>query len=210
MKFVIAGIIAVLLILFGLNNFFSIPYETAVYNENLQPQNQPQQRVVDQPQFKDDFHKNVSFTPRATYFIDARLLSKKKYYKGQEAKTIPWDFALGWGVMSNPNTLQDLKIKQTLRFYLYSWGPGYTTPQTEIRDNSANCHLIPANKNLLNVIKKIRKGNTLRISGMLVDVSFEGKRPYVWKTSLVRNDDGAGACETVYVKSIVWNGKVYK
>ena len=210
MKYIISVIITVAIILAGVNYILSSPSETSTFVESLQPQNQPQQRLIDQPQFQDDFHKNVSFIPRAIYSIDARLLSKKRYYKGLEAKTIPWDFALGWGVMSDPETLKGLKIKQTLRFYLYSWGPGYTISQTQIRDNSANCHLIPANQNLLNVLKRIKKHEIIRVSGMLVDISFEGKKPYIWQTSLVRNDDQAGACETIYVTSIVWNGKLYK
>ncbi|MDO9576561.1 MAG: hypothetical protein Q7J16_01620 [Candidatus Cloacimonadales bacterium] len=209
MKLILSAFAAVIIIYLGVSYVLSIPTETKDFHETLQPQNQPIQVETTEPQFRNELYKKVSFVPRASYSIDARLLHKKKYYKGLEAKTILWDFALGWGIMSDPNTLNGLKIKQTLRFYLYSWGPGYTTPQTEIRDNSANCHLIPASNNLLKVIKKVKKGDNIRISGYLVDVSFEGKRPYVWKTSTIRTDDGAEACETFYVDSIVWNGKVY-
>ena len=187
----------------------SIPAETSNFYETLQPQNQPIQEKTTELQFRNKLYKKVSFIAQSSFSIDARLLHKKKYTRGIEARTMPWDFALGWSIMSDPQMLKGLKIKQTLRFYLYSWGPGYTTPQTEIKNNSANCHLIPASNNLLKVIKKIKKGDTIRIKGLLVDVSFENKRPYVWKTSLVRDDDGAGACETIYVESIVWNGVIY-
>ena len=209
MKLILSAFAAIIIIYNVIAFALSIPTETKEFYERLQPQNQPIQTETAEPEFRNKLYKKASFIPKANYTIDARLLHKKKYYKGIQAKTIPWDYALGWGIMSDPQTLKGLKIKQTLRFYLYSWGPGYTTPQIQLKDNSANCHLIPASKNLLKVIKKVKKGDTIRINGFLVDVSLEGKRPWVWKTSMIRTDDGAGACETIYVKSIVWNEKLY-
>lgn len=204
---VIAGIVIILI--FTLCFLNGIPSEASEYYDSLNPQDQPFQETISLPEFTNYLYKNVSFIPRAKYSIDARLLRKKKYSRGIEARTIPWDFALGWGIMSEQSNLNDLKLKQLLRFYLYSLKPGHPIPQTQIRDNSANCHLIPASKNLLKVLAKIRKGDLIRIEGYLVDISFEHKRPYVWKTSLVRTDEGAGACETIYVESIIWKGKKY-
>ncbi|MCF7793185.1 MAG: hypothetical protein K9N09_08005 [Candidatus Cloacimonetes bacterium] len=210
MKVILAVFAAIAVLYFSISYFLSIPEATYDFREVLQPQNQPIQQHTSEPQFSNDLYQKVKFTPKANYQIDARLLHKKKYYKGIEAKTIPWDFALGWGIMSDPKSLEGLKVKQTIRFYRYSWGPGYSIPQLQIKDNSANCHLIPATKNLKKVMGKIKKDDVLRIEGFLVDVSFEHKRPYVWRTSTIRTDEGAGACETIYVKSIVWNGKLYR
>jgi len=210
LKLILASFAAVIILYLSVSFVLSIPTETKEFYERLQPRNQPIQTETTEPEFRNELYKKASFIPQANYTIDALLLHKKKYYRGLEAKVIPWDYALGWGIMSDPESLKGLKIGQVMRFYRYSWKRDYPIPQTQIRDNSANCHLIPASKNLLKVIKKIKKGDTIRINGFLVNVSLEGKRPWVWKTSMIRTDDGAGACETIYVKSIVWKEKLYE
>lgn len=64
----------------------------------------------------------------------------------------------------------------------------------------ANMHLIAANSDVAAVIADARVGQILSLEGLLVDV----RRPDGggMRTSLTRDDTGAGACEIVWVERI--------
>ena len=73
-------------------------------------------------------------------------------------------------------------------------------PQKEISTNSANMHIIAANEQVLQKLKKIKKGHVLSFTGYLVKIrSKSGKK---WASSLTRGDVGNGACELVWVEQI--------
>jgi hypothetical protein len=60
-------------------------------------------------------------------------------------------------------------------------------------------HLIPTTSTLENKIKGVRVGQVVHIVGQLV----EARAPdgWHWRSSLTRDDTGAGACELVRVES---------
>ena len=61
-------------------------------------------------------------------------------------------------------------------------------------------HLIPANDSVARDIANVQEGEIIEISGSLVEITTnDGWR---WKSSLTRNDTGAGACEVILVESI--------
>lgn len=65
-------------------------------------------------------NQNSTITPLAEYSIEARVLGKKEY-SDQGAFLSPMDLALGWGEMSDEGVLQHLDIRQSGRWYYYSW-----------------------------------------------------------------------------------------
>ena len=77
--------------------------------------------------------------------------------------------------------------------------------KTGISDSSANMHLIPSNSSLYSKMKKIRKGQLVLIKGFLVDM-FDKESSWFVKTSMVRTDSGAGACEVILVSDITFSG----
>jgi hypothetical protein len=142
---------------------------------------------------------DVTLTPRAYFVVTARVLSRDDYSVGADAKLIPEDLALGWGRMSDSAVLADVEITQSGRFY-YWHVKAFPIPRREIETSSANMHMIPADAGVKRELEKIRKGQVVHIEGFLVDASREDG--WRWKTSMTRDDVGAGACELVYVESI--------
>lgn len=142
---------------------------------------------------------DVTLTPRAHFVVTARVLSRDDYSVGADARLIPEDLALGWGRMSDSAVLADVEITQSGRFY-YWHVKAFPIPRREIETSSANMHMIPADAGVKRELEKIRKGQVVHIEGFLVDASR--KDGWRWKTSMTRDDVGAGACELVYVESI--------
>lgn len=142
-----------------------------------------------------------TLTPLATYRIDARVLSKKRYRFDATADISPYDLLLGWGPMSDSAVLQSLHLSQGNRFGRWRWSCEPPLPPSEINRHAANTHLIPANDAVLGRISSLRPGSLVRIEGELVEARHpRGGRP--WRSSLTRTDQGAGACEIIYVRSI--------
>jgi hypothetical protein len=141
-----------------------------------------------------------TLTVRATYRVTARVLGREPYHFDSLSDLIPEDLALGWGPMSDSRVLKTLEISQGNRFYY--WRP--TTATTIARDsiiaNSANTHVIPQNSTIARQLERLRPGEVVTLSGELVDGTRNDGR---WiKTSLVRNDTGAGACEVMLVTDV--------
>ncbi len=142
--------------------------------------------------------KGYTLVPQAQFSLRARVLSVAHYQDSPDADLIPVDLALGWGAMSNPEILQHFDISQSERWYRMSAPKAPISMQTAIQQ-SANMHMIPANPALAERLQTLREGEVIAIDGWLVDV--QGKGPPL-HTSLSRSDEGAGACEVVYVLSL--------
>ena len=142
---------------------------------------------------------DYSITELKTFNIKAKVLAKKNYYTGREADLSPTDLALGWGRMSDESIISKIKITQSNRFYFWRVD-SFHIPRREIETHSANMHLIPANDSVARDIANVQEGEIIEISGSLVEITTnDGWR---WKSSLTRNDTGAGACEVILVESI--------
>ncbi|MGE0267109.1 MAG: hypothetical protein AB7S78_01455 [Candidatus Omnitrophota bacterium] len=144
-------------------------------------------------------YKEFKITPTASFRIEARLLGKRKYLWGKEARLAPIDFALGWGPMSNYSVLKELKISQFNRWYFYRYKK-LPIMKKDIIAHSANMHLIPATDEIARKIKSVRIGEIIDINGYLVNVS-SGNR-WRWNSSLSRTDTGNGSCEIIWVEEM--------
>ena len=142
---------------------------------------------------------NTTLATRAHFDITARVLSRKDYSWGDGADLVPVDLALGWGRMSDSSVLANIDIRQSGRFY-YWRVKAFPIPQREIETSSANMHMIPADAGVKRQLENVRTGQVIRLEGFLVDATRPGG--WHWKTSMTRNDTGAGACELIYVESL--------
>lgn len=140
-----------------------------------------------------------TITPLESFQIEARVLAAEQYSLGREADLSPVDLALGWGAMSDEAILKDIKISQSNRFYYWRVDE-FPIPRREIETQSANMHMIPADPQIEKTLKSIRPGQIVKLSGELVQVNASDG--WHWKSSLTREDTGAGACEIIYVKSL--------
>ncbi|HWY97039.1 MAG TPA: hypothetical protein VNX69_17725 [Steroidobacteraceae bacterium] len=140
-----------------------------------------------------------TLTVRADYRITARILARERYHFDALADLVPEDLALGWGPMSDNRILRTIDISQSNRFYYWRAHQG-SPPKDAIITHSANTHVIPQNKMIARQLSRLRPGQVVTLSGELVDGLRDDGR---WiKTSLVRDDTGAGACEVLLVNDI--------
>ena len=143
---------------------------------------------------------DASLAPLAGFSLDARVLARRDYRSDREARYAPTDLALGWGRMGDDNVLARLDITQSARWYRYRYGGDPPIPPAEIDRSAANMHMIPGNDAVAAALREVEAGERVRIDGWLVEVRApDGWR---WRSSLSREDTGAGACELVYVCAI--------
>jgi hypothetical protein len=143
-------------------------------------------------------HGEYSLTPRAEFAIEARVLAVERYRWDGGADLAPVDLALGWGPMSDSAMLRRLEVTQGARFYtLYPQDDGVDL--TLALRHSANMHLIPASATVRRTLESARAGQVVSLRGQLVDAARSDG--FTWRTSLSREDTGAGACELLYVES---------
>ena len=138
-------------------------------------------------------------TPRARLDLSARVLSRADYRFDAGADLVPTDLALGWQQMSDSAVLDRIKISQANRFYFWSVRR-FPIPRRAIETESANMHLIPADAEVRRELERVRVGDVITLDGYLVDAHRADG--FVWRTSLTRDDTGAGACELVYVEQL--------
>jgi hypothetical protein len=141
-----------------------------------------------------------TLTVRATYQVTARVLAREPYRFDSMADLVPEDLALGWGPMSDNRVLNTMEISQGNRFYY--WRSSAATPiaREVIISHSANTHVIPQSPAIARQLARLRPGDVVTLQGELVDgVRNDGR----WiKTSMVRTDTGAGACEVMLVTDV--------
>ena len=141
-----------------------------------------------------------TLTVRADYLITARVLSRESYHFDRLSDLIPEDLALGWGPMSDNRVLRKIDVSQSNRFYYWRAPADSPISKDSIITHSANTHVIPRNSMIARQLSRLRPGQVVTLSGELVDVVRDDG---VWiKTSLVRNDTGAGACEVLLVDEV--------
>jgi hypothetical protein len=139
-------------------------------------------------------------TPRAGYDITARILSREDYRFDQLADLIPEDLALGWGPMSDNRVLAAFDISQSVRFYTWRANGALPIPREAVIEHSANTHVIPADSAVRSELARLRVGQVVHLTGVLVDgARDDGARIH---TSLVRTDTGPGSCEIMLVEDV--------
>lgn len=144
--------------------------------------------------------KHATLHPLADFSLTARVLSRDDYRFDAESDLSPTDLALGWGRMSDSAVLRSIDISQGGRFY-YWQTKAFPIPRREIETHSANMHMIPADASVAYQLKRVRAGDVISLEGMLVEA--DKANGWRWRSSLTRGDTGDGACELVYVQSLV-------
>ncbi len=144
--------------------------------------------------------RDFTIQPLAEFQLRARILSREDYRFDNEAKLSPLDLALGWGRMADPVVYQQLAISQSGRWYHYRWQGQPPIPSDEIISSSANMHMVPENAAVEQQLAKLKAGQIIKLQGYLIEArNAQGWR---WRSSLSRNDTGAGACEVVWVRAV--------
>ena len=141
-----------------------------------------------------------TLTMRATYQLTARVLARELYHFDAMSDLVPEDLALGWGPMSDNSVLRTIDISQSNRFYYWRASSATRLARETIISHSANTHVIPQTPAIARALARLRPGEVVTLSGDLVDAVRDDGRSL--KTSLVRTDTGAGACEVMLVTDV--------
>jgi len=146
---------------------------------------------------------DTTLQPLADFDVEARVLSREDYTFDAGAALAPTDLALGWGRMSDSAVIDALEIRQSARFFSYRWRSEPPIPPDEIVRSATNLHAIPADATIARELARVRVGEVVELRGRLVEASrANGWR---WRSSLSREDSGAGACELMLIESIDWH-----
>lgn len=152
-----------------------------------------------------------TITPVASYRIAAMIAGKKPYSGGWNGELAPFDLALAWGRLAEPNCDRNITYRQSGRWYFYRYSGEGPVGGDYIATHSANHHIIPATENVRKAIEVTQEKQRLILEGFLVNVSGTSKNASVWwRTSRVRNDTGDGSCEVFYVERVTMGGYVYE
>ncbi len=140
-----------------------------------------------------------TMTPLASYKVEARVLAAKQYGWDSQSTLSPTDVVLGWQELSDSATLQDFKISQRDRWFFIETTSSKMSIDS-VMTKVANTHLVAGSPEIERVLKKLKTGHLVEISGSLIEAqSSKGQQ---WRSSLTRNDTGNNSCELLYVDSI--------
>jgi hypothetical protein len=60
---------------------------------------------------------------------------------------------------------------------------------------------VPANDDVKEKLLRVKKGEIVQLKGYLINVRHEDG--WTWRSSLTRDDTGAGSCELMWVENVV-------
>lgn len=148
--------------------------------------------------------------PLARYRVAARVLSRERYWLGWTGKLAPIDLALGWGYMADPSVDRFIDWSQGGRWYAFHWSANSPFDSQQIALDSANTHVVPGSSNLRRALLAVNPGDTLLLSGYLIDARRAAADDARWHSSLTRSDRGNGSCELMLVNRLVNHGIEYR
>ena len=149
--------------------------------------------------------------PQFNYEINGLLvhhLNYKRFSIYSYAGVFQEDLCLIWGgnVASKVYQSRDLTFSQDERFAYYQWTGNLEFNGSQLSNN----HLIINSQELEKKLRSLNVGDQIKVKGKLVNVlavntdktKLERPSSYQWRTSTIRTDTGAGACEIIYVEDI--------
>lgn len=156
--------------------------------------------------------------PRFDYRIRGRVVAMTDAMGWTDISHRAWgdylnthDLCIVWGADAEVVDLREFSITHGDWTCYY-----YTRSRDEFAkfrpDQFSNNHILPASGDIAALVRDVRIGDIVDISGQLVDYSIDGRGSR--NTSTVRTDTGNGACEIIYVTGFQFiqrhNEKLYQ
>lgn len=142
----------------------------------------------------------------ATFLGRVLVLSRRDYPLTRAdplSAVSPTDLAVAWGAAARSDVRDVVELHQANRRYVWRarssqmGNPGVRF----FTRSSGNWHMIPATPEVARQLRRVAKGDVVRIEGELVQVTFDDG--VYFRSSLTRDDEGDGACEIIRVRSVV-------
>lgn len=158
---------------------------------------------------KDNF--DYELTPLYDYELNALIVSQRDYRwfsLSNYNNAFPIDLLVIWGenVRNKAYQSEYLSFSQDIRQgrWIYSREVPFNNNQ------AANEHLVINDEEIEKKVKSISTGDQVKIKGQLVNIKavntgvsdLENPSEISLNTSTVRNDEGPGACEIIYINDI--------
>ncbi len=137
-----------------------------------------------------------------------------------------YDLGSAWGKLGEKNFydkyFKSYSAKTEMTGSRVLWTEFKTRHSPVTRDYAishwAHSHLVPANRNIMAALLKIKKWDKVEIEGELIDMTYKTEQGRLKKyyTSLSRTDTGFsggrgnGACETIYVTKVKIGNLIYQ
>lgn len=170
----------------------------------------------------------VKMIPQAHYVLSGRAVAINHDFlfisKFFDSVAL-YDLGTAWGGMTDKKLynkylkVYSLKTELTgARRLHWSWNEGIPYSSDYISSHLSHTHIIPANRNIMAAMLKLKKFEDFKIEGELVDMVYYDKsknKEFNYHTSLSRKDSditsrGSGSCETMYVTKVQIGKKIYK
>ncbi len=202
-----------LLLLAGL-----VPIAVGTYARGLLPSaNQIVSSAIDDPiqinQVKPAFKttvKNVEYTiaPQAEYDLRGVVVSRHDSSSFWDVLHSQWndhlnvaDLCIVWG------TNLQTDVYRKLNYHNLQFTCNYGTNDTNAfaqfnEDQISNSHLLTDDSGVAKKIRSLKVGDQVQIRGALAKYSHQSGGQFNRGTSMVRNDRGNGACETIFVSGV--------
>ena len=152
-------------------------------------------------------YKGFAITPLADFALTARVLSRKDYGHDREAQLAPTDLALGWGALSDPLVVDQLKFPQYNSFYSRFVVPelrsGSELSRRPWRELDAmfvaftHVHTIPGDRAIRATLAGIRPGQVIRFRATLVEATAPSGGRYTSSLKLGDRD-----CEIAWIDEL--------
>jgi len=215
---------------------FGIAIPSATTKEVIDTSKDPVQTNYDeeeQEQKKFTYHSLINkgtmeITPQAHYVLSGKVIAYNHDFlfisKFLDSAAL-YDLGTAWGELADTKLLKkyikvsSYKIQLTgARRMSWNWRSDVPYSDKYITSHLSHTHIIPANRNIMAAMLKLRLYQDFKLEGELVDMTSKDEKNhkiYTYKTSLSRTDTdkssrGFGSCETMYVTKVQIGNKVYK
>lgn len=168
--------------------------------------------------FVDDGHLStangwdVTITYLEPYILEGNVVGVMRY-DDPDLPYSPADVAVAWGLLADPE-IGTLECTMGDRQLSYAWtSRNASIDAYYVMTHVSNNHIIPRYPSVYDTVLGLSEGDSVVMQGYLVEVEgsrHEGTTVYTshWgPSSLVRDDEGPGACEIFLVHSIEVTGR---
>lgn len=208
-------------IFIGICIFIVIFNRAPVTNTNYDGTDIMGEPLQDSTKYKEKFVKDLEngysaiIYPRAKYKLTAKVKGINTNFLMDPAwrlKLSKYDIGIVWGMLSKEQYDKYISYSMSNRFIYWRYEYEIGLDRNYINNHVANNHTIPANNKILEGLSNLKVNDICYFEGWLVDFDIlqYNKKIADMQSSLVRSDDGDGACETFYIEKIIIGEKVYE
>ncbi|MDD4955707.1 MAG: hypothetical protein PHP17_06700 [Candidatus Omnitrophica bacterium] len=174
----------------------------------------PVQLAIANPE-KIEFESNgyaYRLTPLYDYTLKGLIVSKFNYdifNAYRYGSVFPVDLCMIWGnnAKGKAHLNKDVQFSQDCRWCNVRWFNSNTVFDL---NEMANSHIVVKEQRIRRIVNGLSAGDQISIKGKLVNIKARllkkagslDAEEFTWQTSTTRDDQGAGACEVIYVEDI--------